>query len=209
TRRSRTRGASRHRGRGVPRCGGTRSSCVPSRRRGGTAPGRRPRARAPGTRRPARTPARTRSPGLPRDASSGHCPPFCTKERTKVSAFVSSTESISSSRSSAAWAEAKVCPPVTASAPGSSSGPEPGAFRDCWDMVSSSYRWDPSAGADGSVQRLEDCLGVVLVVDALHAVHVGGAVSPVGDALPVIAWCNGQCGGVAEGGGVLFVVRGY
>src|SRR5699024_1506405 len=147
-------------------------------------------------------------PDLPRGASSGHCPPFCTKERTKVSAFVSSTESISSSRSSAAWAEAKVCPPVTASAPCSSSGPEPGAFRDCWDMGSSSYRWGLSTGADGPVQRLEDRLGVVGGIDAVLGAPVGRAQARVGQAQPVPAGGPGQGNRIPSGGGHPVPVRG-
>src|SRR5699024_7562252 len=65
-----------------------------------------------------------------------------------------------------------------------------------------------SAGADGSVERLEDGLGVVGGVDAVLRAPVRGAQARVGQAQPVPAGGAGQGDRVPAGGGDLFAVRG-
>src|SRR5699024_6562113 len=70
--------------------------------------------------------------GQPVPAVVAHWPPFCTKPRTKLSALVSSTSSISSSNAStsASWARAE--PPVGAGAGASSSGGSDGRRCSNW-----------------------------------------------------------------------------
>src|SRR5690625_79655 len=83
---------------------------------------------------------------------------------TKDSAFDSRTSSISSRRSSAAWAEAKVWPPVAASSPTGSSSPGPGALIDCWLMGGSLSR---SVVGDGAPEAVEDGGDIGCEVDAV------------------------------------------
>src|SRR5690625_4612811 len=61
-----------------------------------------------------------------------HWPPFCTNPRTKLSALVSRTSSISSSKASTSLSWAWAAPPVGAGAGVSSSGGSDGRFCSYW-----------------------------------------------------------------------------